>query len=278
MWLVADSGSTKTDWILFNSTGQMQTVTTAGLNPLYLSKTAFIAELEHSILADWATEVTQVWFYGAGCGTNEAINKTQVWLSAIFINAKIEVESDLLGAARATCEANEGIVAILGTGSNSCYYDGKDIKEHIKPLGFILGDEGSGAALGKALLKKLLRDEFSSSLSKLIYKEIGLDYHKIISKVYKEEWPNRFIASCAKALFLYKEEAEIEKILTKEFDTFALLIKKYGSTLKVNLIGSVGFYFKDFIATSLQDQGLEIGLVLKSPTEALVGYHLQNQH
>ncbi|MCF6352229.1 MAG: hypothetical protein L3J06_04385 [Cyclobacteriaceae bacterium] len=278
MRLIADSGSTKTEWILFDSTRQMQTVTTAGLNPLYLSEAAFIAELEHSILADWATEVTQVWFYGAGCGTIEVKNKTQAWLSGIFINAKIEVESDLLGAARATCRTSEGIAAILGTGSNSCYYDGKNIKMHIKPLGFILGDEGSGAALGKALLKKLLRDEFSPNLSKLIYKKIGLDYHEIISKVYKEEWPNRFIASCAKALFLYKEEAEIEKILRKEFDTFALLIKKYGSTLKVNLIGSIGFYFKDFIKASLQKQGLETGLVLKSPTEALVGYHLQKKH
>ncbi len=277
MWLIADSGSTKTEWILFDSTGQMQTVTTAGLNPLYLSETAFIAELEDPILVDWASQVTRVWFYGAGCGDTKINYTTANWLKSFFVKAHVNVASDLLGAARATCGTSKGIVAILGTGSNSCYYDGKGIKMHIKPLGFILGDEGSGAALGKALLKKLLRDEFSSNLSKLIYKEIGLDYHKIISKVYKEEWPNRFIASCAKALFLYKEEAEIEKVLRKEFDTFTLLIKKYESTLKINLIGSIGFYFKDFIATSLQDQGLEIGKVLKSPTEALVGYHLQNK-
>ncbi len=276
MWLIADSGSTKTEWILFDSTGQMQTVTTAGLNPLYLSKTAFIAELEDPILVDLASQVTRVWFYGAGCGDTKINYTTANWLKSFFVKAHVNVASDLLGAARATCGTSKGIVAILGTGSNSCYYDGKGIKMHIKPLGFILGDEGSGAALGKALLKKLLRGEFSSNLSKLIYKEIGLDYHKIISKVYKEEWPNRFIASCAKALFLYKEEAEIENVLRKEFDTFTLLIKKYESTLKINLIGSIGFYFKDFIATSLQNQGLEIGKALKSPTEALVGYHLQN--
>ncbi len=275
MWLVADSGSTKTEWILFNSSEQVQAVTTAGLNPLYLSEATFFAELDSTVLIDWASQITRIWFYGAGCGTNEVKNKTQVWLSAIFINAKIEVESDLLGAARATCGTNEGIAAILGTGSNSCYYDGKDIKEHIKPLGFILGDEGSGTALGKALLKKLLRDELPTKLSNSIYQELGLGYDEIVSKVYKEEWPNRFIASCSSVLYSYKEEPEIEALINQEFDKFTFLIKTYLSNSKINFIGSIAFYFKIFIKTSLQKQGLKIGLVLKSPTEALVAYHLQ---
>ena len=276
MWLVADSGSTKTEWVLFDAGGEIEQFFTAGLNPVFLSKEKFSSEILKFIPSYKRVGVTKLWFYGAGCGSKEVKDNTQLWLTNIFENATISVNSDLLAAARATCGSSQGLVAILGTGSNSCFFDGNAIKEQIKPLGFILGDEGSGAALGKALLKKLLRNQFTFKLTDSVYQEIGLNYDEIINKVYYSQWPNRFLASCAKVLYNHKSEQEISAIITTEFDGFSNVLKKYEIKLPVHIIGSVGYYFEKEIGISLQKQGLKLGVVIKSPAKALVSYHLEN--
>ncbi len=276
MWLVADSGSTKTAWVLFNANGIKEQIVSSGLNPLFLSESEFKSKLKEIIPAEWANNVTKVWFYGAGCGSDVVKLTTKSWLKATFIKATIEIDSDLLAAARATCGNNKGIVAILGTGSNSCYYDGKDIVQHVKPLGFILGDEGSGAALGKSLLKKLLRNQFSANLTSTIYKNLGMDYDKIIHRVYHSDWPNRFIASCSRVLHTHKNEPEIGKIITSEFGRFVEILQSYNLQLEINCVGSIAFYFKPYLEKSLKDAGLNIGAVLQAPAEELVQYHLKN--
>ena len=277
MWLIADSGSTKTEWILFNSEGVIKQKITLGLNPLFLTEGQFTATLRESIPKSWADEVTKLWFYSAGCGSIQLKEETTNWLASFFGGAVIEVDSDLLAAARATCGNEEGVVAIMGTGSNSCLYDGRDIKNHIKPLGYILGDEGSGVALGKALLKKLLRNQLSEKLAGLIYDEIGLDYEGIIKEVYQKPNSNRFIASCSKALYVYQEEPEIEEIIKHELSLFVLLLMQYNSELNLHFVGSIAFYFQEKLKEIANQKGLNVGAVLKSPAEALVSFHLEKK-
>lgn len=275
MWLIADSGSTKTEWVLFDSI-EKKKLLSSGLNPLFLSGSDFKARLRESIPEDWVKEVTKLWFYGAGCGTKIVKESTTRWLASIFTKAEIQVESDLIAAARATYGTDKGIVAILGTGSNSCYYDGQRIVNQVKPLGFILGDEGSGTALGKALLTKLLRNQFSPKLLKAIYDDMGMNYDEIIKRVYKSDWPNRFIASCSRILYTHKKEIEIDAIIRREFDRFGKILTSYGIVSKVNVVGSVGYFFKLQLEEVLKENGLEVGIVIASPADGLVNYHLKN--
>lgn len=275
MWLIADSGSTKTEWVLFDST-EKKKLLSSGLNPLFLSGSDFKAKLRESIPKDWVNEVTKLWFYGAGCGTKIVKESTTRWLASIFTKAKIHVDSDLIAAARATCGTDKGIVAILGTGSNSCYYDGQRIVTQVKPLGFILGDEGSGTALGKALLTKLLRNQFSPKLLKVIYDEIGMDYGEIIKRVYKSDWPNRFIASCSRILHAHIEEPEIEMLIRAEFGRFGKILTSYDIVSKINFVGSVAYFFKIQLEEALKENGLELEIVIASPADGLVSYHLKN--
>lgn len=280
MWLVADSGSTKTEWVLFDSK-EREKLFTVGLNPLFLSHEEFHDVLRKSIPKDWILKVTKLWFYGAGCGSSEINKKVSRWLGSVFTKATIEVETDLMAAARSTCQTDKGIVAIVGTGSNSCYFDGKKIIQQVNPLGYILGDEGSGAALGKRLLKKLLRDQFSAELNSAIYKEIGMDYNEIIKRVYKSkefelEQPNRFIASFAKIINKLVEEPEMATIVLEEFDQLSQLLTNYHPQTKVNVVGSVGYNFKFQLADALKKNGLELSKVVASPGDGLVNFHLNN--
>ena len=277
MWLIADSGSTKTEWRLFDSKGIIDSKITKGLNPLFLSQTSFTQEIIDQLPELWLTKVTKLWFYSAGCGSDKVKNQTKDWLQAVFINGIIEVESDLIAAARATCGRNKGVVAILGTGSNSAYYDGAIILQHIKPLGFILGDEGSGTALGKALLKTLLRNQFPDALSKSIYKELGLNYDEFIQHVYHSEWPNRFIASCTRVLHSHKTEPIINKLINHEFEQFVSLLKSYPVELNsaISFVGSVACFFKPNLKEVLENNGLTLGTVIQSPINGLQEYHLQ---
>ena len=183
MWLIADSGSTKTEWRLFDAGGIHEKASTRGLNPLFFNKDKFIEVIKKELPSSWFSNVSNVWFYSAGTATPKVKKSTAEWLKSIFTNCEIKVESDLLAAARATCGSDKGIIAILGTGSNSALYNGHAIIEHIKPLGYILGDEGSGVALGKSLLRKLLRNEFSEQLSQSICTDLGLSYEDIIEHV-----------------------------------------------------------------------------------------------
>ena len=276
MWLIADSGSTKTEWVLFDSEEQSVLVT-SGLNPLFYSAEEFKATTRKSIPKDWIGRVTKIWFYGAGCGTSRIKESTKRQLQSVFIKASIHVESDLMAAARATCGTREGIAAILGTGSNSCIYNGESIVKQIKPLGFILGDEGSGVALGKSLLKKLLRDQLPSNLSEMIFQELKMDYSEIMNRVYKSELPNRFIASCTNLMYANRTEPAIDRIIKEEFNHFVRIIKEYKGELKANFVGSIAFYFQDNLKEILVDNEIKLGVILKTPSEALVKYHLERK-
>ena len=204
MILIADSGSTKTDWIVYTgNNGNSRVVSTQGINPFHQSDIEIELILRNEVLpllasildnVETANLIKYVAFYGAGC-TESVLSKMQGCLSGIFAEANIEVAGDLLGAARALCGNKPGIACILGTGSNSCFYDGEKIVENVPPLGYILGDEGSGAALGKLFINGIFKGDLPTHIRELYLNEENITYAEIIEKVYRKPLANRFLAS-----------------------------------------------------------------------------------
>ena len=275
--LIADSGSTKTDWILTTAENSILEVETMGINPVRDSQDAIFDIIRDNLATKIPQEyqICQIYFYGAGCITPYKNNVQEV-LSRIFGTAeRIVVESDLLGAARALCGNNAGIACILGTGSNSCLYNGKEIICNTSPLGFILGDEGSGAFLGKTLVGNILKKIFSSELQELFLKRFNLTPPIIINKVYREPMPNRFLASLVPFLSEHREEDEIHDMLVWAFrQFFTRNVKAYGHPeMEINMVGSIAFYFEKEITEAAAKEGLKIGIILQKPAQNLADFH-----
>ena len=279
MILVADSGSTKTDWRLIHNKKEVLACTTMGFNPYFVDEAVVLEELSTSELATKKAEVEQVFFYGAGCSSPEK----QAFLVAIFAqfftNANIMVAHDLLAAARATCKNESGLVAILGTGANTCLYNGTDITHNIPALGYILGDEGGGVHLGKLFIKKLLHEQLSDKVSadfKHTFLELNLN--TILDNVYKQALPNRFLASFAQFILKHEKEAEINAIIQQSFHEFfkqyIVLYPNY-QQYPLHIVGSIGFHFQQHIALTAKDYGVSIGKIIQQPINELVDFHLK---
>ena len=259
MILIADSGGSKTDWALVSlptdTHKYVLKVRTQGLNPFHQSKDVILKALEEELMPalykaaeqsgtfskeyDIAEKVKQIAFYGAGCtrALSPIVGKA---LATAFPSASIKVESDLLGAAHAVCGHEEGIACILGTGANSCLYDGEQIVANIPPLGYILGDEGSGAVLGKMLLNGIFKGDLSAEIRDLYLEWSGLTYPEIIDKVYRQPLANRFLASSSKFIKENLQYAELEGLVRYNFDTFFKKnILKY-TVSSIRVISAVG--------------------------------------
>ena len=214
MILIADSGATKTDWCFGNTLHDCQVVHTEGINPFHLTEEKIKQILQESLLAQLPfpqEEVKAVFFYGAGC-TPEKAGKLSGLLAEVFSYASIQVESDLLGAARALCKHQPGIACILGTGANSCLYDGQRITHNTPPLGYILGDEGSGAYLGKRFIGDCIKQQLPSGLLEGLLKEYNLTVAEILDKVYRQPQGNRFLASLTPYIYKHKHQPEVRAI------------------------------------------------------------------
>lgn len=272
MILIADSGSTKTDWCFKSSKEDYRIVNTKGINPFYQNK----EEISHTIeeLLNMCPSPEKIYFYGAGCTKEKSSIIYDIFSTLVPSCKTIEVDSDLLGAAKAACGLKAGIAAILGTGSNSCEYDGNSIVKSIPPLGFILGDEGSGAVLGK----KFVADGMKSILSKDIFDkfldEYGLSVSVIMDKVYREPFPNRFLASLCPFLNKNRDNEEIHNLLVNSFrGFFNRNIKKYNySEYDVNFVGSIGYHFKDEVKEAAEIESIKTGSFIKSPMEGLIDF------
>ncbi|MCL1867943.1 MAG: ATPase, partial [Paludibacter sp.] len=240
MKIIADSGSTKTHW---NCAGN--DFFTQGINPFFLEeneiKTLITNELSVKIVFN---EISEIYFYGAGC-TSEKSNILHNALSANFPNAKIEAESDLLGAARALLQHSAGIACILGTGSNSCFYNGVEITANAPSLGYVLGDEGSGAALGKSLIRNVLKRMISENIIKKFEEKYSISTAEIIENVYRRPFANRYLAHFSEFLLENQYEPEIDALILNEFQAFFdRNIAKYDFlNHTVNFVGSVAFHF-----------------------------------
>ena len=275
MILISDSGSTKTDWCVVDKGEIVRRIATAGINPFFQSEEEIAGEVEKNLLpALEGLAVTSVSFYGAGCAFPE---KNEVVRRAInrYLPVPVEVGSDLLAAARALCGDEAGIACILGTGSNSCLYDGKGIVRNISPLGFILGDEGSGAVLGKLLVGDVLKNQLPEALKDAFFAEFGLTPAVIMEKVYKQPFPNRFLASLSPFLIRHIEEPAISGLVNDSFRKFFTRnVMQYDyRSYPVHLLGSVAWYYREQLEAVAGELGIRLGAIVQSPLAGLVAYH-----
>lgn len=284
--LIVDSGSTKTSWCFAflpdtKSADGARTITTEGLNPAVMSaeevKEKIAKALNHCLqsLSISAADVENVFFYGAGCIAGRA-GVVSESISSILVDAKIYVADDLLGAARALCGHKAGIACILGTGSNSCLYDGKNIVAHTPALGYVLGDEGSGAVLGRKFLNAVLKQTLPENIRKRFLQESGLDMAEVINRVYRSPAPNRFLASMSKYIHGYLDEKEVRDIVIDNFEDFIRNnILAYGDKFRtINVVGSIAYHYKEQLTEAASRNGFQIGKIIKNPIEGLIEYHM----
>ena len=277
MILIADSGSTKTDWCLADET-QTIAFKTAGINPFFQTDDEIRKILSREVLERLpVTDITEVFFYGAGCATPIQCQMISGLLRYVIGCDQVEVNSDLLGAARALCGHESGIACILGTGSNSCYYNGKNIEQHVSPLGFILGDEGSGAVLGKLLVGDILKNQLPATLKEEFLKQFDLTPPEIIDRVYRQPFPNRFLASLSPFIAQHLEEPAIRQLVMNSFIAFFRRnVMQYDyKQYPVHFIGSIAYCYKEILQDAARQTGIQIGKILQSPMEGLIQYHSQ---
>lgn len=275
MILIADSGSTKTDWCLADET-QTIAFKTAGINPFFQTDDEIRKILSREVLERLpVTDITEVFFYGAGCATPIQCQMISGLLRYVIGCDQVEVNSDLLGAARALCGHESGIACILGTGSNSCYYNGKNIEQHVSPLGFILGDEGSGADLGRRLVADCLKEELSQPLRDRFFARFHLSREQILQTVYKEPFPNRFLASLSPFVAENLDEPEIRLLAVNAFTSFFRRnVLHYPQGETVHMVGSVAYYYRPVLLEVARSLSLTVGKILSAPVTELVKYHL----
>ena len=276
MILIADSGATKTDWLEVDNNNETTFLKTEGINPFHQSDDKIENTIQTGLLPQLlssAETCTCVYFYGAGCLPSHTTGVFQA-LSKAFPNAHIHIDTDLLGAARALCGHEPGIACILGTGANSCLYDGEQIERNISPLGYILGDEGSGAYLGKRFVSDCFKEQLPSFLRDGLLAEFQLTYPDIINKVYKEPQANRFLASLTPYIYKQKEVPEVHAFLLECFETFFRRnVLPYHSENSVSFTGSISWYFKEEVTEAASNLGLRTGIFLKNPIEGMAAYH-----
>ena len=274
MKLIADSGSTKTDWCVVDGGEMVCRFGGQGINP-YQQGEDVIADIvmeEPASQLDDAKRITEIEFYGAGC-RGEKIAVVEGVLRRTFVNAgRVEVCSDMLGAARALFSRTEGIACILGTGANSCLYDGDRITANVPPLGYILGDEGSGAVLGRQFINALFKGGLPAAMRDEFRSETGLTLADIINKVYREPLANRFLASTSVFIRNHLENKALRGLVVDNFKSFFKRnVNLYGCRdLPVGAVGSIAFYYKSELLEAAEAEGYKVGKVIKSPMEGLV--------
>ena len=278
MILIADCGSTKIDWCVVENGEVKKQVFTSGINALLMTEEQIRETLAHELAQEVAEfEIESVYYYGAGCLFDDICANVRRAIAANVPTAKtIEVHSDLVAAARALCGDREGIACILGTGSNSCFWDGEKIADNVSPLGYILGDEGSGAVLGKLLVGDVLKKQLPEELCEKFLKEYELDRQKIIESVYKRPAANRFLASLSPFLSKNIEEPAIHRLVLNAFKSFFVRnIENYKDykNYAVSFVGSVAFYYREVLEEAAKAVDIKIGTIIKSPMEGLVKYH-----
>ncbi|MCC8187769.1 MAG: ATPase [Bacteroides sp.] len=277
MRLIADSGSTKTDWCLLQNGNPVLRIYTKGTNPFFQSEEEISQEIATALLPQLQTDqFSAVYFYGAGCGFPDKIEMVRRAIAShLKIAETIEVSTDMLAAARGLCGHEAGIACILGTGSNSCFYDSEKITDNVSPLGYILGDEGSGAVLGKLLVGDLLKNQMSPELKEKFLTTYNLTPGEIIDRVYRQPFPNRFLASLSPFLLQNITEPTIRNLVSQSFRSFLVRnVMQYDySNHKVHFIGSVAYHYQELLKEVARELGIQVGNIIQSPMEGLISYH-----
>lgn len=284
MILIADSGSTKVHWCLMAANGHTAEFITDGINPLFQTSDAMRNSICNQLLPQmasmlWAGTVSHVFFYGAGC-TPEKSPFVEKAIESVFKKAKVFVASDMLGATRGLLGHEKGVACILGTGSNSCLYDGEQIVKNVPSLGFILGDEGSAATLGKRLVSDLLKNQLGDDLKERFLSQYAINQADVIEHVYRQPFPNRWLANLAR---FCAENIDDPRIHDLVYDHFAQFVKRnisqYYTTedqkqsMPVGFVGSIAFYYRPVLEQVMSDYGFRVGQILQDPIPGLVEYH-----
>jgi len=276
MIIIADSGSSKIDWRLIKRDGSISQAASPGFNPYY-QPIDHLKKIIGEVLVPLATEaVTKIFFYGTGVSSE----KNQALIRSLFLeffpSCKVEIEWDLLAAARALCGEEPGIACILGTGSNSCLYDGKKIIAQVANLGWILADEGSGATLGRKFLFDYLRKKMPEPLAAQFKQRVPLSREEFLEKIYQAEKPSTFLATFSKFIFQHLKEPYCYKLVYDSFAEFYennVLPYEGSRSLKVHSVGSIGFYFSDVLRQVANDKGIMVKNILETPIAGLTLYH-----
>jgi N-acetylglucosamine kinase-like BadF-type ATPase len=276
--LIADSGSTKTDWVLLDNNNIIIQSQTIGFNPYFQSSEDISNEIKKTLiplLQGHIEGIKHIYFYGAGCSTPDKIQVVKQALHLAFGNIYSEVNHDLLAAARALCGRESGVACILGTGSNSGLYDGKSVIENIPSVGYFFGDHGSGATIGRTFIQHYFDGKLPVHLSKA-FEKAGYHREAILESVYKKPMPSRYLAGIMKFLTDYSSDTYVTSMIKKCFlDFFDAQVSKYTNSknLPVNSVGSVGFIYKDLLIEAAKEKGFKMGNIIKSPIDGLIKYH-----
>ena len=278
MKLIADSGSTKTDWALVDDEGSVLFLHTQGINPIHQGEATITSVLTDELLPQLgAAKIGQLFFYGSGVRPTEQ-PLMQRLLAQTTGALSVEAHGDLLGAARGLCGHAEGVACILGTGANSCLYDGCRIVMNTPPLGYILGDEGSGAVLGITLLNALYKGVLPVGLRQEFEAQYSLTLTDVIDRVYRQPLANRFLASLSPFVHAHLQEAAVSDLVVGHFRRFfARNLSAYGRRdLPVSAVGSIAFYYGEQLRQAALAEGYVLGRIERSPLSALVAYHCQH--
>lgn len=280
MILIADSGSTKCDWALIDKSGKrIDNFNTMGLNPYFHNEEVVEKALKDnaSIMAI-ASQITHIFFYGAGSSTPDLCARMQRGLQRVFTEAEIIVDHDLLGAAMSTYDGRPGITCILGTGSNSCYFDGQEIYEEVPSLAYILGDESSGSWYGKILLQEYFYKKLPDDLREAFIAKYNPDKDAILMRIYQQPNANVYLASFMQFVGEHYRHPHVRQWIykgMKHFSSIHIQCFRNYSQVPVHFIGSVGHIFQDVLQRVAQEDGWELGNVIRRPLDGLVEYHIR---
>ena len=281
MILIVESGSTKADWVLLDGVNFLSSFQTKGWNPLFLSSEEMVLRLKsYSELKAVFTKILEVHFYTPGCSSSSSFNILDYSLKSFFVNANVIIKTDLYAAARAAYNGKPLIVSILGTGSNTAFYNGETIDQLKPSLGYVMGDEGSGASLGRLLLRLYLYKNLPSDLNIAFTKKHSISKEMVLKSVYKEDNPNQFLASYVPFLVTHKMHHFVKDLVKKEFKSYLdthVLSHPLCYDYSIAFIGSVAFYFQDIIKSLCKEYNLDISKFIRFPIDSLVNFHIQSK-
>lgn len=277
MILIADSGSTKTEWCLIDNAADRKIFNTIGINPYQMKADAIKEVLEKELNPYlYPEKINNIYFYGAGCSTNRKCQMIENVFQDYFFNSAIEVHHDLLGAARALCGNEPGIACILGTGSNSCLFNGHEIEENVVSLGYLLGDEGSGAHMGKLLLADYFHGLLPAELTAGFEQKYKPSVETVLDALYNQPRPSRFLASFAPFISENIQHPYMRNLVSGCFDEFFRInVSKYTNfkDTKVHFLGSIAYHFSELLFESAEKAGVKTNKILKSAIDGLIAFH-----
>jgi glucosamine kinase len=277
MILVADSGSTKTEWKIIKDGIPQESIFSSGINPYFLTVDEIFLLLKKELNGISGYSFNKIYFYGTGCNGETKNNIVREALNRFFSVDLIFIASDLLGAARSLCQNEPAIACIMGTGSNSCYYNGSVIVSNVSPLGYILGDEGGGAVIGRKLVSSVLKKQISQMVIDLFFDTFKITPAEILESVYMKPFPNRFLGQYARFISTNIHISELQEIVTTSFEDFIrrnILQYPESEMLPVHFTGSIAFYFRPFLEELLTRNNLKPGIITLSPMANLIKYHI----